>query len=78
MAIILATELQRDLEALYKIAGDLLNELEMQEAEKDVKSMQQQLDLVKARLEDIAGTLQKDIYTIRHIIMKNKAGMHGA
>ena len=61
MAIILATELQRDLEALYKIAGDLLNELEMQEAEKDVKSMQQQLDLVKARLEDIAGTLQKDI-----------------
>lgn len=81
MAIIMATELQSDLETLYKIAGELLNEIEMKEVEncpQSAQSAQQMLELVKFRLEDMAGTLQKDIFNLRHIIMKMQAGEHGA
>ena len=81
MAIIIATELQSDLETLYKIAGELLNEIEMKEVEncpQSAQSAQQMLELVKFRLEDMAGTLQKDIFTLSHIIMKMQAGEHGA
>lgn len=75
MAIILETEIKSDLETIYKIAGDLLNEIQMQEVENCPPSIQQTLDLVKFRLEDIAGTLQKDIYTIGHLAMKTEVGV---
>lgn len=90
MAIIIATELQSDLETLYKIAGDLLNEIEKKEIEncpqlqsqercsRSAESAEQMLELVKFRLADIAGTLQKDIVNLRHIVMKLQAGEPGA
>lgn len=73
MAAILEAELQSDLEAIYKIAGDLLNEIERQKFENCPM-----IDIVKFRLEDISGTLQKDIFNLRFISMKTKAGAPNA
>lgn len=73
MAAILETELLSDLETLYKIAGDLLNDIEEQKFEDNPL-----METVKFRLEDISGTLQKDIFTLRHIAMRQTAGNHGA
>lgn len=67
MAVILEAELQSDLEALYKITGDLLNEIELRKFENCPL-----IDIVKFRLEDISGTLQKDIFNLRYISMKAK------
>jgi hypothetical protein len=69
MAVILEAELQSDLEALYKITGDLLNEIEQHSYENCPL-----IDIVKFRLEDIGGTLQKDIFNLRYISMKAKTG----
>ncbi len=69
MAVILEAEIQSDLEALYKITGDLLNEIELHKYENCPL-----IDLVKFRLEDIGGTLQKDIFNLRHLSMKTKTG----
>jgi hypothetical protein len=73
MAVILEAELQSDLEALYKIAGDLLNEIELYKFENCPL-----IELVKFRLEDISGTLQKDIFNLRYLSMKTKTGAHYA
>lgn len=81
MAIIIATELQSDLETLYKMTGELLNEIEMKEIEncpQSEQSAEQMLGRVKFRLEDMAGTLQKDIVNLRHIVMNLQVGGHGA
>ncbi len=76
MAVILEAELQSDLETLYKIAGDLLNEIELQKVENcpHIEKVENcpLIDLVRFRLEDISGTLQKDIFNLRYISMKTK------
>jgi hypothetical protein len=69
MTAILESELQSDLEALYKITGDLLNEIEERKIENCPL-----MEVVKFRLEDIGGTLQKDIFHLRYLAMKAKAG----
>lgn len=68
MAVILEAELQSDLETLYKIAGDLLNDIELHE-----NGSCTLVDKIKFSLEDICGTLQKDIFNLRYISMKTKA-----
>jgi hypothetical protein len=77
MAIILESELQSDLESLYQTAGVLLNEIEEKRGEDDFQP-EQMLDHIRFKLEDMAGTLQKDIFNVRHIIMKMQAGNDGA
>lgn len=69
MAAIIETEIRSDLEALYKITGDLLNEIERKQIEHCPM-----MEIVKFRLEDISGTLQKDIFNLRYISMKEKSG----
>lgn len=78
MAIIIETELQSDLEVLYKIAGDLLNEIERKEYENNPRAARQLIEQVKFTLEDMTGTLQKDIFNLRHAVMKMQTGGTGA
>ncbi len=72
MAEILSTELKSDLENIYKITGDLLNILEAKDFDKESEEIKEMLSLIKFRLEDIEGTLQKDIYNCDYLITKIK------
>ncbi len=72
MAEILSTELKSDLENIYKITGDLLNILETKDFDKESEEIKEMLSLIKFRLEDIEGTLQKDIYNCDYLITKIK------
>jgi len=70
------TELHSDLETIYKIAGDLLNDVEMNtigdypnDALRDDHEL---LERIRFSLEDITGTLQKDIHNLRHVIGRKK------
>jgi hypothetical protein len=72
VAEILSTELKSDLENIYKITGDLLNILEAKDFDKESEEIKEMLSLIKFRLEDIEGTLQKDIYNCDYLITKIK------
>ncbi len=72
MAEILSTELKSDLENIYKKTGDLLNLLETKDFEKESEEIKEMVSLIKFRLEDIEGTLQKDIYNCDYLITKIK------
>lgn len=70
MAEVLTTELKSDLENIYKIAGDLLNAIDAGDFSKESEEVRKMLDLVKAGLMDIGGTLQKDIFNCDYLITK--------
>ncbi len=70
------TELHSDLETIYKIAGDLLNDVELNtvgdypyDALRDDHEL---LERIRFSLVDITGTLQKDIHNLRHVITKKE------
>lgn len=70
MPEILTTELKSDLEYIYKVAGDLLNELDQRDWSKDSEDTRKMMEIVKFRLADIGGTLQKDIFNCDYLITK--------
>jgi hypothetical protein len=72
MAEILSIELKSDLENIYKKTGDLLNLLETKDFDKESEEIKEIVSLIKFRLEDIEGTLQKDIYNCDYLITKIK------
>lgn len=72
MAEILTTELKSDLENIYKITGDLLNLLETKNFENENREIRELMDLIKFRLMDIDGILQKDIFNCDYLITKIK------
>lgn len=72
MAEILSTELKSDLENIYKKTGDLLNLLETKDFDKESEDIKEMVTLIKFRLADIEGTLQKDIYNCDYLITKIK------
>jgi hypothetical protein len=72
MAEILSTELKDDLEDIYKKTGDLLSLLESKSFENESSEVHELVELVKFRLQDITGTLQKDIYNCDYLITKIK------
>jgi flagellar motor switch protein FliG len=75
------TELHSDLETIYKIAGDLLNDIEMNTVgnypDDTLPNDHELLERVRFSLEDITGTLQKDIHNLRHVIAKKQLGETG-
>ena len=75
------TELHSDLENIYKIAGDLLNDIEMNTVgnypDDTLPNDHELLERVRFSLEDITGTLQKDIHNLRHVIAKKQLGETG-
>ncbi len=72
MPEVLTIELKSDLERIYKIAGDLLNSIEMQYKGKENGVDAEMLDLIRFKLMDITGTLQKDIFNCDYLITKIK------
>lgn len=72
MIEIVGTELKSDLLTIYKNAGHLLDFLEVKDLECHDKDIKELLDVIKFRLHDITGTLQKDIFNIDCIISKTK------
>ncbi len=72
MPEILSVELKRDLEGVYKTAGDLLNLLESKKFDNEGKETKELMEHVKKGLFEISGTLQKDIYNCDYLITKMK------
>ncbi|MCX7921798.1 MAG: hypothetical protein N3B21_07300 [Clostridia bacterium] len=72
MAEILTTELKSDLENIYKTIGDMLNLLEVTNFSSQNNEVNEAVDLIKLKLQDIEGTLQKDIYNCDYLITKFK------
>lgn len=72
MAETIVVELKSDLESVYKIGGDLLNLIMEKDLCKESMDIKDLIDLVKFRLEDICGTLQKDIFNCNYLITKDK------
>ncbi len=73
MAEVLSTELKNDLENVYKTVEDLLNLLDTRDFGKENGDMREFISQVRFRLEDMEGTLQKDIYECDYLITKIKA-----
>ena len=68
---IVTAELKSDLESIYKVTGDLLNLLETSNLDSEKNETMEIIDLVKFRLRDIGGTLQKDIFHCGNLVTKD-------
>jgi hypothetical protein len=72
MSEVLVVELKSDLESVYKIGGDLLNFLEDKDFKSKNTETRELIGLIKFRLEDMCGTLQKDIFNCDYLMTKFK------
>ena len=72
MAEILSTELKSDLEDVYRKAGNLLDVLEDRSFDREREDIRELMEVIRFRLEDICGTLQKDIFNCDYLITKYK------
>ncbi len=70
MPEVLTTEFKSDLERIYKITGDLLNRIEVRSNDEEHEAGRELLELVRFKLMDIAGTLQKDIFNCDYLVTK--------
>jgi hypothetical protein len=70
MSEIISTEIKSDLENIYKITGDISNLLEAKDFTEESDEIRELMNLIKFRLEDICGTLQKDIYNCDYLLTK--------
>lgn len=68
----ISVELKSDLTTVYKKAGDLLDYLEEKCFECQNPEIKEVMELTKFRLEDITGTLQKDIFNCDFLISMEK------
>jgi hypothetical protein len=75
MSEILVVELKSDLESVYKIGGDLLNLIEEKDFDNQSSETRELIGLIKFRLEDICGTLQKDIFDCDYLMTKFKTAV---
>lgn len=70
MSEIISTELKSDLENIYKITGDLSNLIEARNFNQESDEIRELMSLIKFRLEDVTGTLQKDIFNCDYLLTK--------
>ncbi|RCX16828.1 hypothetical protein DFR58_10955 [Anaerobacterium chartisolvens] len=70
MSEILTTEIKSDLQNIYKATRELLNMLEEKSPEDEGDQIHELLSLIRLRLGDIEGTLQKDIFNCNYLITK--------
>jgi len=73
MAETISIELKSDLNNMYENAGELLNVLQAIDFKGESKEIQELMDQIMFKLEDICGTLQKDIYNCDYLITKIQA-----
>ncbi len=72
MSEIIAIELKSDLEHVYKLTGDLLNEIETAGMDKNGNISCDMLERMRAVLMDTGAVLQKDIFNCDFIISSMK------
>ncbi len=72
MSEIMSTELKDDLEYVYKVTGDLLNHIESRRLRNESEEIRELVNLIRFKLEDIGGVLQKDIFNCDYLITKIK------
>jgi hypothetical protein len=72
MAGTLVIELKNDLENMYKNAGDMLNLLADKDFSNQDGEIRELMGLLEFRLQDITGTLQKNIFNCDYLITKFK------
>jgi hypothetical protein len=70
MSEILTHEIKNDLENIYKLTGDLLNMISMKDFSSEKSEIQEMMEMIKFRLADIGGILQKDIFNCDYLLMK--------
>jgi hypothetical protein len=70
MSEIISTELKSDLENIYKITGDISNLIESKDFNQESDEIRELMSLIKFRLEDVSGTLQKDIFNCDYLLTK--------
>ena len=70
MSEIISTEIKSDLESMYKITGDLSNLIEANNFTAESDEVREIMNLIKFRLEDIGGILQKDIFNCDYLLTK--------
>ncbi|KNY26661.1 hypothetical protein [Pseudobacteroides cellulosolvens] len=69
MSIIVGTELKSDLEAMYKMTGDILTRMDLENARLvDAEVMRE----IRLKILDMEAILQKDIFTCDYLISKGK------
>jgi hypothetical protein len=68
----ISVELKSDLTTIYKKAGDTLDYLQEKCFECENHEMKEVMELIKFRLEDMTGTLQKDIFNCDFLITMEK------
>ncbi len=70
MIEILTTEIKSDLQNIYKATRELLNMLDEKSLEAESNRIHELLALIRLRLGDIEGTLQKDIFNCNYLMTK--------
>lgn len=69
MSIIVGTELKSDLEAMYKMTGEILTRMDLDDMRLvDAEVMRQ----IRLKVLDMEAILQKDIFTCDYLISKGK------
>lgn len=69
MSIILSTEIKSDLEDMYKITGEILTQIDLDDTELvDTEIFKQ----IRLKISDMEAILQKDIFTCDYLISKEK------
>jgi len=69
MSIIVGTELKSDLETMYKMAGEILMQMDLEDARLvDTEVLRQ----IRHKVLDMEAILQKDIFTCDYLMSKEK------
>ncbi|HOV25046.1 MAG TPA: hypothetical protein PK566_01615 [Pseudobacteroides sp.] len=69
MSIILSTELKSDLEAMYKITGEILTQMDLEDGKSvDAEALRQ----IRHKVSDMEAIIQKDIFTCNYLTSKEK------
>lgn len=72
MSEVISTELKSDLESIYGSARNLLDLIQDKTLENESEDTRKLFELIKFRLMDMEGTLQKDIYNCDYLITRFK------
>ncbi|HEY9061194.1 MAG TPA: hypothetical protein VIO64_11940 [Pseudobacteroides sp.] len=69
MSIIVSTELKSDLEDMYRMTGEILTQIDLDDAGLvDTEIIKQ----IRLKVSDMEAILQKDIFTCDYLISKEK------
>lgn len=73
MLVMVYTEIKNDLESVYKNTREMLTLLQSKTFDNENKEIRDLMELLKFKLKDIEGTVQKDIFTCDFLSTREKA-----